>query len=130
MLCVNFNHFWAECLEWIVFLPLMVPIALELVSIISVCIESLGTNDGGDEMLWRIMWLVSCRFHYSNLVYLSQTIVIIGEVWVPLFVGSLNIHLFHGKNRVSWRCIEILLMKWWLFVKHHLLILIKLWHEI
>jgi len=41
--------------------------------------KTLKADGGANERLLRIKWLVNCGIHHSNLVYLNQTFVTIGD---------------------------------------------------
>lgn len=52
---------------------------LEIVNKMSNCSEYLNTYDGKDERLQKKNWLVNCGIHNSNLIFLNQATIIVGE---------------------------------------------------
>jgi hypothetical protein len=55
-------------------------------------------NDGNDEGLQRIKWLVCCGIHHSDLVNLSQASVTHCWGWMSTFLlGAPNSYCFMGR---------------------------------
>ncbi len=63
----------------------------------SIVNKSLEANDGIDERLYRIKWLVCCGIHHSNLVHLSQALVTIGDWMNTFLLGAPRSYFFMGR---------------------------------